>query len=210
MPVTPYSWNAVVVGAWNRAILTPDGVRRRLFELPEGTPVEVEVAIDLPGPFRVGHDGILVAPAATRLEVAMRKSDLDSLARACTVCSRALRSLPETPVTAAGINIRYRFTELPDTTFDLIRAPLDGALSDAGFQVGTATTTRGVSVPPGVVNVKVTHAEGEGTLEFNFHRDSKTPNELIEWLERSAEFVQLSDRLATVVGVADVRREIHA
>ena len=42
MPAEPFSWNAVVVGAWNIAILSPDGVRRRLFDLPEGTPIELE------------------------------------------------------------------------------------------------------------------------------------------------------------------------
>ena len=211
MPVIPGTWNAVVTGAWNRAILTPDGVRRRLFELPDGTPIELEVAVDLPGPFRIGHEGLLVIPAAGRLEVAARVASPEALQRACILCQRALVSLPETPVTAAGVNIRYRLTEIPDAVLDLVRAPLDEALSDAGHQVTGLMIKRAVSVQPGVVNVQVTQTSaGGGTLEFNFHRDSTQPDELRQWLGRAQEFVTLSDQLALVAGVPNVRGEVHA
>jgi hypothetical protein len=211
MPIDPTTWNAVVIGAWNRAILTPDGVRRRLFELPEGTPVELEVPVDQPGPFRVGHDGLIVIPALGRLEVSARTPSLDAIRRASVLCQRALVSLPETPISAAGVNIAYRLTEIPDAVLDLVRAPLDEALSDAGYEVRGALTRRSVVLPPGVVNVQVVQKRtGGGTLEFNFHRESTVPNELREWLARTEEFVDLSDRLALVAGVPDVRREIHA
>jgi hypothetical protein len=211
MPVEPSTWNAVVIGAWNRAILTPDGVRRRLFELPEATPIELEVAVDLPGPFRVGHDGLIVIPAPGRLEVAVRIASPAALQRACVVCQRALASLPETPVSAAGVNIRYRLTEIPDAVLDLVRAPLDEALSDAGYEVPGSTIKRSVSLPPGVVNVQVGQTQtGGGTLEFNFHRESSVHRDLREWLGRAEEFVTLSDQLALVAGVPNVRGEVHA
>jgi hypothetical protein len=211
MSVEPSTWNAVVIGAWNRAILTPDGVRRRLFQLPEGTPIELEVAVDLPGSFRVGHDGLLVIPATGRLEVAARAASLDAIQRACVLCQRALTSLPETPVSAAGVNIRYRLTEIPDAVLDLVRAPLDEALSDAGYEVTASMLRRSVALPPGVVNIEVSQAQaGGGTLEFNFHRESTTPSELREWLGRAEEFVAISDQLALVTGVPNVRGEVHA
>jgi hypothetical protein len=210
MPAEPYSWNVVVVGAWNTAILSPDGVRRRLFNLPEGTPIELEIAVDRPGNFRIGHDGLVVIPTSSRLEVATRVPTPESLERACRLCQRALQGLPETPVSAVGVNVRYRFAELPDAVLDLVGAPVDGALADADFHVQGATTSRTVVVPPGAVNIKITHSQGAGSLEFNFHRESAVAPELSEWLGRVQEFITLSDRLAAVLGVADVRREIHA
>lgn len=120
-------------------------------------------------------------------------------------------SLPETPVTAAGVNIRYRLAEIPDAALDLVRAPLDEALSDAGYEVAGSMIKRSVSLPPGVVNVQVSQAPaGGGTLEFNFHRESAIPAELREWLGRAEEFVTLSDQLALVAGVPNVRGEVHA
>jgi hypothetical protein len=118
--------------------------------------------------------------------------------------------LPETPVSAVGINVRYRFAELPDTVLDLVGAPVDAALADADFQVQGGATSRTVVAAPGAVNVKLTQSLGAGSLEFNFHRESAIAAELSEWLGRVQEFITLSDRLAAVLGVADVRREIHA
>lgn len=210
MSAEPFSWNIVVIGAWNPAILTPDGIRRRLFELPDGTPINVEVAVDRPGPFRVIHDGLAVIPTPVSLEVTTTEPNIESLERASGLCVRALQSLPETPVSAAGVNIRYRFQEIPDQVLDLVRAPLDSALSDAGFQFSGSVTKRTLTHNAGVINVQIANNGPEGTIEFNFHRDSTVPSELREWLSGVHSFVTLSDRIATVVGVTNVRKEIHA
>jgi len=209
MPAEPYSWNAVVVGAWNRAILSPDGIRVRLFELPAGTPIELELAVDQPGQFRVSHEGVIVVPGPGRLEISAREPDAASLERACTLCRRALQRLPETPVSAAGVNIRYRFAELPDVVFDLMRAPIDGTLSDAGFQVAGGSTKRSVVLDPGVVNISIDQRGAEGSVELNFHRESASPTELADWLARVGEFINLSQTIAEALGVLNVRREIH-
>jgi hypothetical protein len=204
MAAEPFSWNVVVVGSWNVAILSPDGIRRRLFDLPDGTPIELEVAVDRPGHFRIGHGGMIVVPTSSRLEILPRIPDSDRLGRACELAKRALAGLPETPVSAAGVNIRYRFSELPNALIDCVRAPLDTALSDAGFQVQEATTKRAVAVTPGVVNIQVNQTSNiAGAVEFNFHRDSVVPAELGEWMDRVQEFVEMSRHLLTVIGAAN-------
>jgi hypothetical protein len=207
----PFSWNAVVIGAWNLAILSPDGIRRRLFELPDGIPIELELAVDRPGQFRVGYEGMLIAPTSTSLEVAPRVFDSPGLTRACNLCSRALESLPETPVSAAGVNIRYRLSEVPNSLIDLVHAPIDSVLSDADFSVRDAVTKRVLDLSPGIVNLEITRLEsGGGAVEFNFHRDSAVHTELRGWLQRVEEFITISERIADTIGVADVRREVHA
>ena len=113
-------------------------------------------------------------------------------------------------MSAVGVNIRYRFAELPDALLDLVRAPVDDALADADYEVRSASTKRTVVLEPGMVNVEVKQAGAAGSLEFNFHRDSTMVAELTQWLGRVNEFVELSDRLAAVLGVANVRGEVHA
>ena len=34
MPLEPYDWNVVVLGRWDRALLTSQGIASRLFQLP--------------------------------------------------------------------------------------------------------------------------------------------------------------------------------
>ena len=200
----PSVWNVVVIGAWNTAILSPDGVRRRLFQLADGMPIELQVAIDRPGHFRISHDGVVVIPTASRLEVVAANGTVTALTRAAEICQRAIAELPETPVTAAGVNVRYRFDDLPDDVLANLRAPLDEALALAGHQIANSSTKRTVEFDVGVVNLTVIHSPaGTGTLEFNFHRDSGDPQELSRWIGRTADFVDGAKALAEVIGVRD-------
>ena len=64
MQAIPVNWNVVVAAAWNLAILTPDGIRKRLLELDASTPIQVEVALDTPQSFRVIHDGMIIVPSS--------------------------------------------------------------------------------------------------------------------------------------------------
>src|SRR5437016_1158114 len=106
MPLEAYDWNVMVLGRWNRAILTPQGIASRLFQLPPETEIGIEVPMDAIGPFRVSHEDLTVMVGGSHLMVEARENDLPSLERALRVARRAMESLPETPVVAAGFNIR--------------------------------------------------------------------------------------------------------
>src|ERR1051326_5820594 len=111
MPAEAFEWTVVVVGAWNRAILTPSGVARHLFGL-EGEPVvQVELPLEYQGPIKISYGSLTVVPATDRIIVEMGDATYDNLGAACEIARRALEGLPETPVRAAGINLRYRTDE---------------------------------------------------------------------------------------------------
>src|SRR6266404_107175 len=149
----PYAWNVLIIGAWNAAILTPNGIKKRLFELPEATPVEVEVSLDQPAPHRVIYDGIVVTPLAHALEVSPRRFEFPLLKRATEIARKALQALPETPTSAVGVNIRYNFGTLPDELIDMVKAPIDQTLSDADFAIKGGVTKRALTFDSGVINV---------------------------------------------------------
>lgn len=201
MPGEPTTWNVVIIGAWNIAILTPDGIRKRLFNLPETTALEVEVSVDRPGPYRVIHDGLIVAPSSRQLEVSVQSPTRASLEKAITVARRALDALPHTPVFAAGVNIRYRYADTPGDLLDLVRAPIDDALSDADFTIQGSVAKRSLSLGKGLINVEVATSGGgnEGSLLLNFHCDSTETAELTEWLGRLNEFFNIAGRIATAL-----------
>jgi hypothetical protein len=142
--------------------------------------------------------------------VTTRSPTRELLVRASELCSRALAQLPETPVSAAGVNVRYRIPEYPDAVFDFLRVPLDGVLADAGFEIAASTTKKTVRLPPGVINLQITVQDGGGTVELNFHRESTSSQELQEWLARTNDFFDQSTNVIRVLGLENVRREIHA
>lgn len=202
MATLPFEWNIVIVGSWNEAILTPDGIRKRLYQLPEGTPVDIQVALDRPAPHRVSHGGLTVTPSSSALVVSVDVCDLESMKRACALAINALHSLPETPLSAAGINLRYRIEELPGGLLDLIETPIDESFSDSDYEIKKRRIQRSLGFQPGVINVEVSQEQTtEAKLLLNFHLDSQNPHDLENWLSRLDEFFVKAQELLTLMQI---------
>ena len=191
MPAEPFDWNVVVVGYWNPAILTPRGIARRLFELDEGTPIAVEVPIDGLAPHRVRHEGIVVTAEPGRLALTVEMPSLQNLERARQIAVRAMKNLPETPLTAAGFNIRLKLDDPPGQLLNATSAEADKLLSDAGFTIKTRAIRRSIEQGQGLLNLKIREDDGaETTIEFNFHRQSSAIEELQKWLQMPCDDVK--------------------
>lgn len=201
MAAEPFSWNVVIAGSWNLAILTPAGVAKRLLALPQDSALEVEVAIDKPGSFRVRHEGLIVVPLPAALEVATTVHSITELVKAVTVSKTALHALPETPVTAAGVNFRFRYDVLPSVLSNRLSSGFDDPISDLGFEVQAKRVRLRLAEVPGVVNLEVDHdlRDGSGTVLMNFHRDSQRPQELADWIGRVEEFHEKATALLSSI-----------
>lgn len=171
----PFDWNVVVAGAWNRALLTPAWLQRRLFEQPDAL-VEVFLPVEWSGPPRVKLGNIAVSVQGGALAGALVVEAMDgtyaTLGRALALADRALELLPETPVGAVGINVRYRLGPLPARAVERTRATLDHQLSDADFQIMSRQLHRSLAFGAGLLNVILAEDnQGSGEVVFNFHLD---------------------------------------
>ncbi|MCG7946176.1 MAG: hypothetical protein N0C84_07505 [Candidatus Thiodiazotropha taylori] len=194
---TPIDWNIVVVGAWNVAILTPEGIARRLFNLEPGTPIQVQVAMDVGAPIRVRHDNIIVQPSPTSLVITPQESTPEALANSVTIAQRALDSLPETPMTAAGLNIRYQYEQCPDSLIEAGNSVIDDKLTDAAFEITEKMLKRKIVWDDGVLNLDVHERDDASALVvFNYHKNSNLPGELGDWLGKHA---QMLENCATII-----------
>lgn len=203
MPAKPNNWNVVVSGAWNRAILTPDGIRKRLFKLAEGTPLQIEMAIDQPGMFSVGHDGVTVTPMSRQLDVSVQTNDVASLVKASRIAATAIEGLPETPIVAAGVNFRFSLETLPDALLDLLKTTVNDAYSDEGYSIVGSLTQRSLEYSSGVINIEIREEkDGAGTVLLNFHRASSSPEVLREWLTKTEEFWGITKTLLAAMSIA--------
>ncbi len=184
MSLTPTDWNVVVLGFWNRAILTPSGIATRLFRLEEGTPVTVFVAIDAVATHQVKHDGITVVAGSDRLIVQPDQYDFRELQKAKEVADRALENLPETPVIAAGMNVKYTSPEPLDMLQQATRHEwLDRQLSDNNYEIVGRSLARSLKWNAGQINVSVTeNSDGRFEVQLNFHRGSGNVADLRSWV----------------------------
>lgn len=184
MIIEPSDWNVVILGAWNRAILTPSGIAQRIFQIPPDTPVEMQVSLE-GAPTRVLHEDIAVTVGAGALKLNPQASTYELLQRAMSLAHRALTSLPETPVKAAGFNIRYRIIDPPAEFLQVLSTELDDRLSEADLTITSRGLNRSLVFEDGVVNLSIRNVEGTPNcfdLENNFHRSSGRRDDLQAWL----------------------------
>ncbi len=192
----PLIWNVVVVGAWNLAILTPRGVATRLFQLSHEVPVEVQIQIDQPGPIRVIHSGVAVAPASNQLIVEPQTQSAECLRLSAEIATRAVESLPETPMTAVGVNIRYGFDQTPEELAAMLASPLDDKLSDGEFVVSAKNMKRTLTWKTGVLNLEIQESSDDSCLvTFNFHRQSSKVEDLRDWLGLTEAMIATAKKL---------------
>lgn len=183
----PTDWTVVVVGRWNRSILTPEGIGRRLFKVPPETPLEIELAIDVMLPPRVTYNGLRVAVSSQRLIIESLGCNFAELERGRDLARNALSNLGETPVSAAGVNVKYIYKEPDDhltRIFELMNCELDDRLAPIGDRVIKRTLSR--SMPVGAGNLNLTLLEDEQSqllVHLNYECISEDLTTLNQWLQ---------------------------
>jgi len=198
MPLEPYDWNVVVLGHWNPAILTPNGIAERLYQLPSGTEIGIEVPMDAIAPFRVSHEDLTVLVGGGRLMVEARENSFASLERAMRVAHRALVRLPETPVVAVGFNVRAQGSGEDGSLDPLIEATQllwDDQFEHAGFPLSRRDVTWVADWPPGKISVNLSREDHDRVLRVNLN------------FERVGNLLELKDWLARPIG--EVREHAH-
>jgi hypothetical protein len=197
MGIEAFDWNVIVAGYWNRAILTPSGIARKLFGLEEGAPVEIAVPLDGIGPHRVKYAGLTVVVEKNRLVVQAQDAKFCELDHAREICSKAIDELPETPLTAAGFNVRVRTEDPPDVLLTSTKSQIDDLLSDEDFSIESRSLSRSLSWKGGFLNLNIQQGK-DLRVELNFHRQSSKSKELIDWMQ-----IPMSDVEQTVIQVFD-------
>ena len=191
MRIEKTDWSVLVIGHWNQAILTPSGIAKRLFGLPAQTPVQIEVPMDGLAPYRVKHEDITVAAEPNRLSIFAATADFATLAKAMNMGVKAIKELPETPLSAAGYNIQFRITDPEDNLIRILSIPLDTRISDASFQIKARAMTTSLEYGIGVINLIISEEKDKYiSLDLNFHVDSNNATDLTEWLGMPVEDIE--------------------
>lgn len=195
-------WNVNIAGRWNRAILTPHGISKLLFQLPEQTAVEVLVPVDTYAPFQVKNKGVTVTPYNEMLQVSCSEN-IAGLGEAINVASNALKELPRTPVSAIGVNLGY---EIDDSAILAnVAEEVDNRLSDDEHDIVSRQSARTLKWNEGFLNVNVViHDNASTNVRFNFHRNGDN-KELLEWLNHPCKsFEETAEKILEIYQGAKV------
>jgi len=183
----PNDWSVVVVGRWNRAILTPAGIGRRVFRVPPDTPLGVLIALDVIAPPLVKHDNMTVVADNDRLTIQTSVCAFEDLARACSLAANALRELPETPLTAVGFNVKYMASDYVEAIDAVLASDLDDRASDAGYRIRERQIHRSLEHNAGRINILAAVSDdGVRSVMLNFDLQSDSREQHLDWLSQNA------------------------
>ena len=167
----------VVIGSWNHAIFTPPWVERNLLTGPET--VTVELGFGPQGLVSQFHSGpIQFTSAPGRVSFVPSTVD-DSTFKAMEASARQLLSrLPETPISAIGINFGFDVPERAESVEGLLTTNDQGLLGDNGIEVEATLLKRRMQFEQRVFNLSVSREAGEAVrIDFNFHYNVADPEE---------------------------------
>lgn len=187
MKISPCNWSVAIVGQWNTAIFTPNIVAEKIFNLPTGSPIAVEVALDAVSPYRIKHSqhSLVFMARRDRLEIEVADNQIQTLQKSMEIAKNCLDWLRNTPVEAAGFNLRYKMDELGDACDKLVNIDADSRFSDAGIPIVNRAFHRCFEFNAGQLNFEVsTDSDANVFVLLNFHRSSRSPDDLIAWLEQ--------------------------
>lgn len=205
MALIPEEWNVVVLGRWNPALFTPAAITTRVFGLEPNTPVEVYVPLDDILPPKVKHGGLTVTASQASLIIGTESCRFSELERARQIARNAIDALPRTPMSAVGVNVRYRGTELPPSLLGRFSTDLDERFSDADFQILGRAFRRDLAFKVGRIGVFVNnHTESQPEIVMNFEARSALPETLVAWLD-----IPIDDIRAAVHGILEQVLELR-
>lgn len=188
LKMEPKDWNVVVLGAWNRAILTPAWIAEIVFGLPAGSPLDVLVPLDAFAPFKVRHSGLMVTPIPGQLLVEVETPSVHALGEAMAAMKRAIEDLPRTPLRACGVNIRFASPEPNEKLVERTRSKTEELLSGSGYDLRVRRRGETMTFKEGTLNfIADIPTSGQTILTFNFDRQCTTRVDALNWLNHPAD-----------------------
>jgi hypothetical protein len=193
-------WSAVIAGRWNRAILTPIGIARRLFNVGEQDEFASHFPLDSTEPPRVVFGGSAVIVHDDKL-VVQSEENYSSLIRAMLLAKKALDELPLTPVRAAGFNIAFPQKADYEPLIRMLHTEWDQRFLAGGYELIGAGLGRKVRWRDGEINIAIARDRIDGLIvRMNFSRESGDMPDLRKWL--SVEEGEVRGEVEKLLGTA--------
>ena len=102
----PVQVSTVIIGSWNPRIFTPKWIKTNLLGLSDSQEVQGMVNFE-EMEFGFQHQGVQLFPKANLVEVKFDGYDEKKAELASMTIIKILELLPQTPIKALGVNIRY-------------------------------------------------------------------------------------------------------
>lgn len=168
MEILTQGHSIVLVGGWNRNIITPQWVTSSLANVEEAV---FQLAIDDPTfPFRILFDDYVLTVRVDRLQLHSQIVSAERLSGATTLANDLLELLPHTPISSLGLNFAWRESDPPSTLLPLFTLSDTSAIADEGHSATETAIKRSFPWQDGILNFTLAlKPQGHVIADFNFH-----------------------------------------
>lgn len=178
----------LIVGAWNRAIFTPDWVNKYVFP---GEKVTIEFPVNNPDASpRYSSNGISVFIVNQKLVFKIANPTKEKYIQIGTKAIAVCRALAHTPLVCFGINHYFECTKDEIDALKIFTTNNE-KLNEYGYILKAMSNQQTLNFEHHILNIIWTLNNDKGSLEFNNHYEIKDVESFIEIFDEKL----LSDRL---------------
>ncbi|MEA5113341.1 MAG: hypothetical protein VB050_04875 [Geobacteraceae bacterium] len=178
MKIKEETWNVVLVGKWNKYILSPEWLAQNIFQVDK---VQIEFGLNVDMPPRYTANNIRLTPSDDLVIFTSLSYDDSTLELMSSYCVSLFTKLSYTPIVACGINFGF-IDDTQITPYDnLFRFDDESALVSTGSIVRSKTINRKLVLNENkILNFNLTQSSEGISFDFNFHYDTKNCEDAIE------------------------------
>jgi len=177
MKIVDDSITLVIVGKWNKSILTPDWVSQYLFKTPT---VQFEFSLNPDFPVRYTADNIRLSLFTDKIIFTALIKDEAVFSRLESMARELVTLLPHTPISAFGINLSCSIEDIPSEIASLFQFTDVGLISDENIEIVNSSIKRTLNFSGDVCNFTITNNSSNILFEFNFHTPSQQSSVFLE------------------------------
>ncbi len=172
MKIKKDSWTIVFIGKWNKYILSPSWSAENIYK-EKGLDVEVALGAGLPLRYSSKESKIRMIPEGNRVTFVALETTDGCLAQMEELALTLVERLPDTPVSAFGVN--FEFTDnIKEMSFpDIFDISDNSSLNEIGCNFLSSSITRKLIVEDRTLNLTISREGDEITFAFNFHYETK-------------------------------------
>lgn len=176
MRVKEGSFTIVLVGHWNKYILTPDWLAKNIFK-DEQLNVDVAFNLALPNRYTSKRANVMFIPTANNVTLIALQPEDQCLENAESFAHELVSLLPATPVQAYGMNFGY-MEKINDDLMKVFNFNDDEWFKDQEITTTHSSILRRIVIEDRILNLKISHDSENVLFDFNYHYDVKSTEDI--------------------------------